>query len=84
MELTPFNPTNENENEATTNNDRPEKASTKKSEHGGNEEKSHITSHQTSTKEGKATMPVNTESQNNFNAPGNVIILPHIDRKSVV
>ena len=78
MDLPSFNPTNESDNETTTNNDRPEKASTKKSEHGNDEEKESIANNQASTKEGGITMSSNTESQNNFNAPGNVIILPHM------
>ena len=77
MELSPFNPASESDNETTTNNDRPEKAEAIR-EHGNTEEKESISNNQASAKEGNAAMPVNTESKNNFNAPGNVIILPHM------
>jgi hypothetical protein len=78
MDLKPFNPTSESNNETTANNDRFEKAEAKESTHGRTEEKESIPSNQTSAKEGNAAMPVNTASTNNFNAPGNVIILPHM------
>ena len=66
MILTPFNPTSESDNETTTNNVRFEKAEAKEIEHGNSEKKDSIPSNQAATKEGDASLPVNTESENNM------------------
>ena len=65
MELSPFNPASESDNETATNNDRSEKAEAIR-EHGNTEEKESIPNNQASAKEGNATMSVDTASENNM------------------